>query len=299
MDQEEKIITEEEVKEARGKDDLPVLRTLKTDSASYIKKKGVSLLDIATARTQRKSDLTYGRGTEETPSGKSKLLKILIAFVAAIFLIGACAGLYFVFKNQIINPSNNNVSILPKSLIVPDDDIEVMLSEVSGVINKIFPSNKLTYVYVIKEEKDGKKILATTNEFLNNFYIEPPADLAENLGSNFMLYTFSKDGNQPILIFSISAISYDKIFASMIKWENRMLFDFQSMFPRPSILLGAVSNFKDEEIRSRDVRILKDQDGKSLLAYSFFERKYLIIAGDRDSMDEILRRFSSAQYLNN
>ncbi|MBU1160102.1 hypothetical protein KKD04_02895, partial [Patescibacteria group bacterium] len=230
MDQEEKIITEEETKEAQGKDNLPTLRTLKTDSASYIKKKGISLLDIAASRTRRKSDLTYGRGIEEAPSGKSKLLKILIAFVIAIFLIGACAGLYFIFKNQIINPSNNNVSILPKPLIVPDDDIQVRLSEVSGIVNKIFPSNKLTYIYVIKEEKDGKKILATTNEFLNNFHINLPSDLVENLGPNFMLYTFSKYENEPILIFSINAISYDKIFASMIKWENRMLFDFQSMF---------------------------------------------------------------------
>lgn len=285
-------IEEKKIPETEDKDDLPVLRTFRSDSAKYVKEKGISLIDVAASQSKQRTLL---RDEKNGGSRKINFKTIILLMVTVLVLVGAGVAGFFIFKN--LQKPETPTYVLPKPPIIADEEIETTLAGFQKLIEGPVKTNRLIYLPIIKQSEEPKgliKGLITVREFFNNFGITPASGLVGDFENNFMLSVFRSTQNWPILIFKVK--SYDRTFAGMIRWERDMLADFKKIFPIETQSLKDMS-FMDKEIKNQDARVLYDEAGEPVLMYSFFNRNYLIITTGEDALKEIFRRFSLPQYL--
>jgi len=265
---------------------IPALRTLKTDTAEFVQKGGVSLVDIA-AEEAKKRGLRPDEG-----NGKIPFKKIILIIIGAFVVIGlGLAGSWFFTKNQ---QEEQATQLLAQPILAADDQIEVsldleepqkFLNNLQNAIGSQIRLNHLLNIFVALD----------SGEFLRMIGANPPQDFLYSLDSKFMLAKFYFAKDWPILVFKIR--DYDSAFAGIIKWERFMAMDLQGLFPSPN--LNNTNNFfEDKVIQNHDTRILNDKDGNSVLIYSFINRNYLVLTTNEEPLKEIFRRFSLPQYLN-
>lgn len=288
MPPEEKITTEEGDSKQNGLPDgnagLPVLRTFKSDSSQYIKKEGISMVDVATAEAKK----GFGSFAATGPN-RSLFTKRNIILAGAVLIIAGAgfAGLLVFSKKEAAQPA---VISLPKPVLTADFEKEAALDTFLSVIKEPVKENKLLYLAVIE---DGQtKRLATASELFSNFGIAFPGDIPDIFEENFMLSVYN---SHPSLIFKVK--SYEKAFISMMKWEGNMASDLRDIFMIKDVM--AVSgSFADKVIKNHDTRILNNSQGIPIISYSFINKEYLAVSAGEDALEEIIRRFSLSQYLN-
>lgn len=257
------------------------LRTFHGDIADYVKKKEMSLVEIAAEEEKRKGEIVIRE--ESSISFK----KIIIAIIVVVVITGAGAGLYFYYKGQRPEP-------LPqpsfRPLIISEGQKEVgvsqnFLNDLKDALKTEIKINSLLYIPVATEPEKFFKLIGSS----------PPLDLFYSVDKNFMLSKFCFSQDWPILLFKVK--SYEYAFGSMVRWEKGIYNDLKELFSLKEIT--PVNNvFLDKEIQNHDVRVLADEAGNMVLAYSFFNREYLIITTGEESLKEMYRRLSSSQYLN-
>ncbi len=282
-----------------AEDDLPVLRTFKGDSSRYIKEEKVSAIDIASAQAKKGTHLVYEKLEEEK---KINWKSAVIAVVILTIFLAAGFGVFYFLKNWGLKKlgvvKETPAYVLPRPVIIGDEEIEASVKEINGLIQGPLKTGRLLYVSIVKEEGAGAGIkrLITAREFFNNFGIIPPPDLLGDLDNRFMLYVYRSSENWPVLIFEMK--SYERVFAAMLRWENTSIAsDLKNIFSI-GYDSGIKAVFVDKEIKNHDARVLNNEEGSPALMYSILNKKYLIITTGQDALEEIFRRFSSSQYLN-
>lgn len=268
-----------------GKEGLPVLRTFKSDSSQYIKKEGISMVDVATAEAKK----GFGSFAVAGPN-RSLFTKRNIILAGAVLIIAGAgfAGLLVFSKKEAAQPA---VISLPKPVLTADFEKEATFGTLLDVTKEPVKENKLLYLAVINEDGQTKR-LATASEFFSNFGVAFPGDISDIFEENFMLSVYN---SHPSLIFKVK--SYEKVFISMMKWEGNMAGDLRDIFMIKDVM--AVSgSFADKVIKNHDVRILNDSQGIPIISYSFINKEYLAVSAGEDALEEIIRRFSLPQYLN-
>lgn len=264
------------------------LRTFKTDTSAYIKRKGVSLLDIAAAEAKKKPFSGYVRGKK---GGWSGTQKIILFFSVLLLVAGASAGVLF-FKQR--ESARAPSVVLPRPPIVPDEEAEIAISGIYGILDEVVPPRKLFYFPIVRGSGVSKR-LVSVREFFAETGITSPAGLASSLEDGFMPAVFRLSEKSPILIFKVR--SYENAFASMLKWEKSIVYDLAPIF-NIKTAENLKTSFYDKEIQNRDSRVLEDEDGSPVLLYSFINRKYLVITTREEALKEIFRRFTVSRYLN-
>lgn len=268
------------------KSKIPALRTLKTDTAEFVEKRGVSLVDIA-AEEAKKGGLRSEERNNKVLFKKISLTAIVIVVVIAI----GFGGYWFFTKNQ---QEEQSVQLLARPILAADDQIEVsvdleepqkFLNNLQNAIQSQIRPNHLLNVFVALD----------SGEFLKTIGTNPPPEFSYSLDSKFMLAKFYLAKDWPVLIFKIR--DYDSAFAGIIKWERYIAADLQGLF-LSSNLNNTNNFFEDKVVQNHDTRILNDKDGNSVLIYSFINRNYLVITTNEEPLKEIFRRFSLPQYLN-
>jgi hypothetical protein len=265
------------------KSKTPILHTLETDTAEYVKKGG-SLIEIA-AEEAKKSGLKFKERADTSP------FKKLIAFVAIILIVtGIVLGVFWFF-NKKQTPEQSIYSLI-QPILVADDQAEIIVD--SDDEQKFLKNIQTAFQYQIRPNHLFYiAINIDSREFLRLIGANPPPELVDALDSKFMLAKFYLTKDWPILILKIRA--YDSAFSGMIKWERAIAYDLEEFF---SLSLKPGFDFQDKEIQNHDTRVLNDKDGNPLLIYSFINRNYLVIATHEEPLKEIFRRFSLPQYLN-
>lgn len=275
-----------------GKNGLPAVRTFKADTSLYIKEKGISLIDAVSSQTKKAS--LFKAEKEKKEENKIDLKKVFLLISIALVAVFLGFEGYFYFKNK---PADEPIQPnLIKPAIKADTETELTIDNVKSIINESLGTGKLMYVAVVTESQGIKKS-ATARELFDYFGILAPSDLTSDLNENFMFYIFHNSQNWPVFIFTVK--SYDRVFAAMLKWENKIIFDFQKIFPVEISAEYINAPFRDKEIKSRDVRVKYTKEEKPAFLYSILNKKYLIVTAEEEALAEIFRRFSSPQYLNN
>ena len=281
MPSEEKITTEEGGSKQEG---LPVLRTFKSDSSQFIKREGISMVDVAAAEAKK------GFGSFVSPGAGSTFFSTrnIIITAAVLIFVGAGIGGFIIFNKKETAPP---VVVLPKPILTSDFEKETTLDGLLKTIKEPVKENKLLYIAVVK--KDGQtKRLVTTKELFGNFGIVFPGYTDDIFTGIFMLNIY---GDSPSLVFKIK--SYEKAFVAMMKWEEKMADDLKDIFMIKDTI-PASNSFTDREIRNHDTRVLYDSSGVPVFSYSFVNKDYLVISASPDTLEEIIRRFSLPQYIN-
>ena len=281
--------TMEEEEKQKDISNIPRLRTFETDISNYVKKKGLSLVGIA-------SDQAKFKGLEFQEENRGGLFSIKTIALLVIVLILLGSGFLFLFfnKGDKFSPS----FVLEEQLLASDEKIEIIvdpgdsrkfLKDVKAAIETNAGANKLVNILMLEKSQDGSKKTISAEKFFTLTEIKPPAELMDSFNDEgLMLSKVYLSNNWPVLIFKLS--SYNYAFSGMLKWENTIVNDLSGIFP--NVDTNQTENlFLDKVIQNHDARVLKSAEGKAILAYSFINREYLVITSDIEPIQEIFRRF--------
>ena len=290
MDEETSTTNEENNSAVKG------IRTFEDDIANYTKEKNFSILDIA-AEEAKVHGLSFENTEEEKRFNFRKIIPITL--IVILFAMGG----YFGVIKPLLKRSNvaNNFSRITEGPILTDQKIEIIASQdkkevfsrdLESALAAEEAGGNLTEISIVKIINEQKTSL-TKDEFFSMLRVPIPQGLKDYLEKDFMLLSFGRNGNHPVLIFKSKSYTY--VFSEMLKWEKSLADDLEAVFPKAGLIGN--DSFADKYIQNHDARVA-EKDGNIDLIYSFADRKYLIITNSQEALAETFRRFSSIQYAN-
>jgi len=270
------------------------VRTYKEDVASYIKKEGKSIADIAIAEESNREKRLEQEKTRTAirESSKKLLKKITIVIIVTLLII----SIGFLLKNYLQPklPENYETTSLPISIengaVVSDTENNIGQFAFKTLENQPGP------IAIFMIDENGK--LISLEKIFVSEKIYPPGELMRSLGQNYAL------GKALGGLFIISDISYySNTTSGMIKWEKDIKKDlFNLLGLKSEIPIRTASStssaqeiagrFNDEVISNQDARIFTEKSGSENLSYAIFNQKYLIIASTPDTLQSILSNLS-------
>ncbi len=119
----------------------------------------------------------------------------------------------------------------------------------------------------------------------------------------------SENTSSPFFILRVS--SFERTFAGMLSWEKSLARDLSVLYPAYPVETPVVSTttpatstpalpvfvprFVDEVVANKDVRILKDEMGRSVLLYGYRDKQTLLIARNEAAFRVLLERLSNSK----
>ncbi len=128
--------------------------------------------------------------------------------------------------------------------------------------------------------------------------------------------------NEVAPFFLLRVDSYERSFAGMLDWEPRMAQDLAEFYPElppaalpvlmgtstagqgassttppiePASAFSFSSGFSDDIVDTRDVRVLRDSEGRSVMLYGFYSKDTIVIARNESAFIELVRRMAAAR----
>jgi hypothetical protein len=143
---------------------------------------------------------------------------------------------------------------------------------------------------------------ASFAEFMQALDIQPPSSLLSSISRDFFFGYHMTDHQYPVFILPIT--SYDNAVAGMLAWEGTINADLSPIFTPVSVttLTGTSSVpearvFKDTVLYNYDTRVLSDDQGQTVLYYSFPSPKILLIGENPYTFPEVITRLQAQRAL--
>lgn len=283
--------TGSESKKEEEKKRIEPLRTLQADAARFVKEKGVTLSSIITGGSKERDEETSLR--KRMPRGPV-LKKALVIFFA--LLLAGFGAIIFLGRGE----QDENVSIAQKPakppLLYPAfDEREIpvvqspseFLNGWQPLLDRNFPKNQMLGVFVFHEQKN---IFLPPGSFFEFLSISVPSPLLNSMEKNWTLGVFGTDERaKPVFIIPVS--SFNDAFKGMLDWEKDLPFAFRNILPKDHPTRASFEQFEDVLILNHNVRVLKNESGAVLFAYTFFDRRILIISTTPSVIEGVLNRF--------
>ncbi len=276
-------------KEKKETSSLHTLRTLKTDASEAAKKGKTSLADLYKKQ----------QATQKIESIKSSFFlnkKFLISvgvLLTTVLFLGV-----FLFLGKEEKETKITIETVPTPIIASQDENliktredENLKTQLTNVFQKKFTPGDLVYFPILDFSTD--KYL-TSKDFLRELEANVPVFLTTFLENEFFLGLWVLQENHPALIFKIKDGEFDNAFSGILKWEKNIFEDI-GFLSNKKVSKDEVLAFKDKIIKNQNVRILENAEGTVLL-YSFFNKKFLIITEDTKTFEEIVRQFTLFGY---
>lgn len=278
---------EENINNSQKKEELSTVRTLTGDVQKYVKEKNVSLINIFSQKKRKK---------DEFRAEKRFKITSLIGVLGIVILILTALGLgYKIFKPAVIPQKE---SPIPKPIILSDEIITINLtdedfrlsSKIAEILENQYSFNTFIYLAALQNEN-----VLTPEDFFTNLRIFPPASFTKSLEKNFLLGIYADNNRHNNLVIAFKIMSNEWAYRGMLEWENKILEDLAQILParleaKKAIFETKTEGFSDKIINNIDARILKTNDGKSLLVYVFFAGKFLIITTSEESLNASIER---------
>ncbi|MBI2507110.1 MAG: hypothetical protein HYW09_00665 [Candidatus Niyogibacteria bacterium] len=266
----------------------PGIRTMAGDVQDYVKEKKLSLAGLAAIRQRR--EIAGG------PENRSVLRRPAYIFSAILILALLSAGIFWL-NRAAREPLAPQKTATPPSLIAAgkeftvsteNGDKNVFLTSWRDLFNAQLLPRQFLYVKIF--DKNNNKFLNAQGLF-NLLGISPPLLLANNVGglSTFGIMDTSR-GNETVIITEIN--SYASAFAGLLQWEANLPVDLLPLL-RPGLSYDrGENNFIDSVVANNDARLLKNKEGESILGYSIFNQKFLILAQSPQAMENVIKQMS-------
>ena len=128
----------------------------------------------------------------------------------------------------------------------------------------------------------------SAEEILKISEINLPAGLADQT-LELTLGSLAKESIiHPFLILKTG--SFPNAFQQALSWEKTMPSSLRIFF-KDLPLLDEAPVFKDRVVKNQDARVL-ESSGRTVAAYAFFNRNFLVLTDDEKSLAEIITRWA-------
>lgn len=293
----------------------PLLKTLRSfhgDLEETINKNKESVVSIAVAEQKVK---TEEKKKEEkavisgAPITKTQVvfedsfftkfkssISLVLALVLFISAIGVLTTLYILKADKKTTvPLKTEKSILPftskKEIETYSKNKEKIFSDLVSFKNSFKDSlNSILYLKLLYTTDKNENILDAEN-FMNMLSTQAPQSLKRTFsGTNYMVGVFSFDTNEFFMLLKPS--DYGNAYSGMLKWEPIMANDLSIFFPNSQNSTGV---FKDDVYKSKDVRVLRDNQGKVVLIYGFIDRETILITANEKIFEALVLKYINSQ----
>jgi hypothetical protein len=169
----------------------------------------------------------------------------------------------------------------------------------------------VAYLAYATTTKDGVvEVAASGAELIEALRLPAPSLLLRSIVPSSMVGFAHVEGElRPFFIFRVD--SYERSFAGMLDWEATMERDLSLFFPpypsevpilpeghsstSPAVLAPFRLSFVDEVVGNRDVRVLRDGQGRIVMLYGYRDKETLIIARGYGTFLELLTRLAASR----
>lgn len=255
---------------------LSRIRTFETD-VEIRKRMGISPADIVA-----KSGAVNG-------AKKINIKKIIIIAVLILAGGGLVFGAFkFFFQEKPSEEEKPTVTQIGKPYIKAD--LEKTLS--------FSPADPGSLISSIKKELEIQRkpdsmlflnLPQTLKEFSQFVDLQIPDPLLQNSNPSFNIFTAYHTGLSS-LIFLIKIDNFEKAFGSMLSWEKDIWQGLSQFLSPEDIKNISKFSFGDEIIKNHDSRVLKNEEGREIIAYTIFNKQFVIITTSREGLSFILQK---------
>ena len=275
---------------------LKPLRTYQGDVDEIVGKTKTSLVSIVVAEQKKKYESpTEVLDDEEKPTGEVRN-KIFLIMGSILLILGITAiGIVYYLNSQnsaIISANKGAILSYTEKFDIPlasttRTQLIIIIKTKNNDLN--FTVNSILYLNptIGNTSASKNKIFALLSPSM-------PAPLLRSLNDQYMLGVFSFDKNEPFIIMKTD--DYGASFAGMLKWEETMVSDLGGIFniTQPN---GTTTPFEDEAIRNKDLRVVKDENNKTVLLYSFIDKNTIVITGTENIFNAIVSKYVTNQMI--
>ncbi len=265
----------------------PTVRTFRADVQELIQEKKTTKTDVLLAEAKKREM----RGEERFPTEEDSIgLGKWIFVLSLVFAFGLGVGLYALVGFQLPFFSGQQATSTPLS--TPEDTLiniensprEQVLADISLTFGRTaLPSGASRKINFIK----GDDRPATTKELFHSIVSTPyPKNFFDtfNQDIDYRIYSASNLTGVLLVKFDSYATTFSTLFDSeKILAENLVLL-FNPWYQRKNIPLLRKISFKDFRVENLDLRVLIDHDQREVLAYTFIDKKYLIMGGNQEAI---------------
>jgi hypothetical protein len=288
---------DKEDKKEKGGGLIPKIRTFQEDASDYIKEKDISKLDIETRRYIHSQKTIK----EEKPNFlKRNLRTILIAGVVLFSLLMVVWVLWSVVLQNlgfVKIPTNNTQDTLP--LFIPVDDkktITFLKSNPASLTEalKIEQQKNLAFGttiqfdVIIEDALKGKSRLDSSN-LIQSFGWSPPTLFQNNVKQeNYLFITYNKLSHDLIFVFEVK--DFAKALEAMFSWEPKLWVDLKPFLGNQDFASLEQQPFIDKVVQNNDIRLLKNSAGETVITYTFFNKRYLILSTSEVALEKVIKQ---------
>ena len=259
-------------------------------------KNKTSVINIAVAEQTKQSKInSFQANTSDAEYHDHPIRnKFFILAGTIIFLLGiAIVGVFYY-----INLSKNKTIQIVQNDSILNYDQKIKLSIASSTrrdllqkiaterINFNMPLNSILYINILNNEKT-----ADPQSVLQIISPQIPATLLRSVSGEYMFGVYSFDKNQPFIIFTVD--DYGTAWSGMLKWEESVSKDLAQIFDISPDMSDSL--FSDESFNNKDLRVLKNDRGQTILLYSFLDKNTVIITTNENIFNTLLQKFLTAQ----
>lgn len=277
------------------------IETYAGDFLDMVKKTNASSATVLAAEQDKEKRSPVPQAPQERSRGN------LIYVVAGIVLLVAGAAGAYVAYSRYLSALAPVTALLGVSAPIFVDERE----QISGSGSAIF---KAVEASIARPPALGAVRLfygatATTSIIATLLAKAPDIVLRNANGSGSMAGIVNAGGSaSPFFILSVS--SYGNTFSGMLWWEKSMPRDLSALWGAYPALTSATSSassspattttaratgFRDEVIGNHDARVYRDEAGRSVLLYGYWDKTTLILARDPSAFIEILQRLATSR----
>jgi hypothetical protein len=264
---------------------LSSLRTLKTDLAQATRTDNLSLSKIAAA------------GGDPLAGAQPKGHALRWLAILALLLLAGGGGLWWWRQNPTTPVVVTPVVPANTPLIFTETHQDLDVAALTGntlatELNRLADSQDFGQGTI----KDLR--LISGNQALNfnaarvKLGLKLPTDLNPYWEDRFMLGLFNSGGRN-VRFLILTNRFYEKIYAGLLDWEKTGL--PETLLPiltsNPGTKTSWDDSFSDSLVRNKDVRILKNQAGETILFYGFLDREHLVFTTSQEAFLEVYKRF--------
>ncbi len=264
------------------------LRTYKSDAEEAVRYQNISTIDIAVAEQKKKQASTPIKYFEEKKSHAGLFVIIII-----LIIIGLGSAWLFWFKStatESVTTIQTSVETIVKyakgsTLLLHEDSDPLVLAGAKLSAANAGLGNVYALVPTLNATSTESAPIATV---LGKTHI--PSRLLRSLAPNYMLGTYTYETNSPFLI--LKNTFFQNAFAGMLEWEKDMRNDLLPLirvsYPDEVGVSDNSDKFEDIIVSNIDTRVLRNKEGKIILAYAFADTDTVVISTSENGLKYLL-----------
>lgn len=285
------------------------IETYAGDFLDMVKKTNASSATVLAAEQDKEKRSPVPQAPQERSSGN-----LLYVVAGALLLVAGVAGAYVAYTRY-LSALAHILPLMGVSSPIFVDERE----QISGSGSAIF---KAVEASIARPPTPGSVRLlygatATTSIIATLLAKAPDIVLRNANGSGSMAGIVNAGGSaSPFFILSVS--SYGNTFSGMLWWEKSMSRDLSALWGAYPALTSATAStspagsgkagslpattttaratsFRDEVIGNHDARVYRDEAGRSVLLYGYWDKTTLILARNPSAFIEILQRLAASR----